>query len=219
MDAATERQLWCARADLLLGRGAAGEALEIAEQLATSVATGKVATRVWILRGAAFSALRSFEPAELLIRQAIEASRAADLRSQEWRAHAAYARLLRTRGRRDEAQVQVQLARSLVDEIAAPITDESARRSFRERAFEQIPHAGVASERRVEKQTFGGLTRREREVAGLIAEGLSNRAIADRLVVSERTVETYASSILAKLGFTARTQIAAWAATRGISQR
>ena len=49
----------------------------------------------------------------------------------------------------------------------------------------------------------------------MIGEGLSNRAIADRLVVSERTVETYVSSILAKLGFTARTQIAAWAATRG----
>jgi serine/threonine-protein kinase PknK len=67
------------------------------------------------------------------------------------------------------------------------------------------------------KQAFGGLTAREREVAGLIGGGLSNRAIAERLVVSERTVESYVSSVLAKLGFTARTQIAAWAATRGIA--
>jgi DNA-binding NarL/FixJ family response regulator len=46
---------------------------------------------------------------------------------------------------------------------------------------------------------------------------LSNRAIADRLVVSERTVESYVSSILAKLDFTARTQIAVWAATRRVA--
>ena len=219
MDAATDRQLWCARADLLLARGAANDALTIGERLAASVAAGKVAPRVWTLRAAALTVLRSFEAAEPLLTQAIETSRAADLRSQEWRAHAAYARLLRMRGRRDEAQVQVQLARSLVDEIAAPITDESVRTRFLERAFAQIPHAGVASERRIEKQAFGGLTGREREVAALIGEGLSNRAIADGLVVSERTVETYVSSILAKLGFTARTQIAAWAAVRDMSQR
>jgi DNA-binding CsgD family transcriptional regulator len=219
MDTATERQLWCASADLRLARGAAAEALDIAEQLAASLAPGKAAPRVWILRAAALTALRSFEAAEPLLIQAIEASRAAHLRSQEWRAHATYARLLRTRGRRDEADREVQLARRLVEEMAAPMADESVRTSFLERAFKQIPHRGVASERRLEKQAFGGLTGREREVAGLVGEGLSNRAIAERLVVSERTVETYVSSILAKLGFTARTQIAAWAATRDLSQR
>lgn len=219
MDAITGRQLWCARAELLLARGAAEEALEISEQLAALLASGKVAPRVWILRGAAVIALRSYDKAELLLTQAIETSRAADLRSQEWRAHEAYARVLRLRGRRDEADVQVQLAQSLVKEIAAPITDESLRRGFLERSFGQIPHSGVASSRRTDKRTFGGLTGREREVAGLIGEGLSNRAISDRLVVSERTVETYVSSILGKLGFTARTQIAAWAATRGLAQQ
>ncbi len=218
METATERQLWCARADLLLARGAAADALSIAEKLAASLPAGKVAPRVWLLRGAALIALRSTDSAESLLVPAIEASRAADLRSQEWRARAAYARLLRMRGRRDEAQVQVQLARNLVDELAAPITDESVRTTFLARAFQYIPHRGVASLRRSEKHAFGGLTGREREVAGLIGEGLTNRAIAERLVVGERTVETYVSSILAKLGFTARTKIAAWAATRGISQ-
>ncbi len=70
---------------------------------------------------------------------------------------------------------------------------------------------------RLTKQAFGGLTAREREVAALIGGGLSNRAIAERLVVSERTVESYVSSILAKLGYSARTQIAAWAATRRLA--
>ncbi|MBK1783342.1 ATP-binding protein [Prauserella cavernicola] len=57
-----------------------------------------------------------------------------------------------------------------------------------------------------------GLTRREREVAGLVAQGLSNKAIASTLVISQRTAETHVENILTKLGFTSRTQIAAWLA-------
>ncbi|MFD9660950.1 protein kinase [Rhodococcus sp. NPDC059968] len=54
------------------------------------------------------------------------------------------------------------------------------------------------------------LTKRERQVADLIAEGLTNHAIADRLVISPRTAQGHVEHILAKLGFTSRTQVAAW---------
>ncbi|WP_103564974.1 ATP-binding protein [Actinomadura rubteroloni] len=54
------------------------------------------------------------------------------------------------------------------------------------------------------------LTTREREVAALVAEGLTNRQIADRLVLAKRTVDSHVEHILTKLGFTARTEIAAW---------
>ncbi|WP_137872837.1 protein kinase [Rhodococcus sp. Q] len=54
------------------------------------------------------------------------------------------------------------------------------------------------------------LTRREQQVADLVAEGLTNSAIAARLVISQRTAEGHVEHILAKLGFTSRTQIAAW---------
>lgn len=54
------------------------------------------------------------------------------------------------------------------------------------------------------------LTRREREVAELVARGLSNRDIAGKLVISPRTAEAHVEHILTKLGFTSRTQIAAW---------
>ena len=57
---------------------------------------------------------------------------------------------------------------------------------------------------------------REREVAALVAQGKSNRNIAGDLVVSERTVETHVTNILLKLGFTSRSQIAAWAAHVGL---
>ncbi len=56
------------------------------------------------------------------------------------------------------------------------------------------------------------LSRREREVAELVAEGLTNRELAERLFISERTAESHVRSILTRLGFTSRSQIAAWAA-------
>ncbi|GAF46838.1 protein kinase domain-containing protein [Rhodococcus wratislaviensis] len=54
------------------------------------------------------------------------------------------------------------------------------------------------------------LTKRERQVADLVAEGLTNRAIAARLVISPRTAQGHVEHVLTKLGFTSRTQIAAW---------
>ena len=59
-----------------------------------------------------------------------------------------------------------------------------------------------------------GLTRREYEVAGLVGQGHSNKEIAAALVISQRTAETHVEHILTKLGFTSRTQVAAWVAAR-----
>jgi len=54
------------------------------------------------------------------------------------------------------------------------------------------------------------LTRRQQDIARLIADGLSNRQIAARLFLSERTVETHITNILNKLGLGSRTQISRW---------
>jgi DNA-binding CsgD family transcriptional regulator len=59
-----------------------------------------------------------------------------------------------------------------------------------------------------------GLTRRERQIAALVARGLTNRQIADLLHVAERTAENHVQHILTKLGCQNRTQIAAWAMTQ-----
>jgi non-specific serine/threonine protein kinase len=56
------------------------------------------------------------------------------------------------------------------------------------------------------------LTRREREVATLVAQGMSNKDIAAKLVIAQRTAEAHVEHILTKLGFTSRTQITAWIA-------
>ena len=66
------------------------------------------------------------------------------------------------------------------------------------------------------KESYGGLTGREREVAALVAQGMSNHEIAVTLVLSERTVDTHVGNILSKLGFSSRTQIAIWAVEIGL---
>ena len=71
-------------------------------------------------------------------------------------------------------------------------------------------------QRASDRGSLGGLTRREAEIAGLVAEGLSNRDIALRLVISQRTAETHVEHILTKLGFTSRAQIAAWVVERKV---
>ena len=53
------------------------------------------------------------------------------------------------------------------------------------------------------------LTRRELQVLALVADGLSNADIADRLVISRSTVKTHVSSVIAKLGASSRTEAAA----------
>jgi non-specific serine/threonine protein kinase len=68
-----------------------------------------------------------------------------------------------------------------------------------------------------DKEKYHGLTARERQVAVLIAQGKSNREIAGLLVLSERTIEGHVGNALNKLGFTARTQIAAWAVEKGLA--
>jgi non-specific serine/threonine protein kinase len=87
----------------------------------------------------------------------------------------------------------------------ATLSEEVTRR--------EAPHAP----RQPTKEDFGGLTAREREVAALIAQGKSNRAIAAALVVGVKTVEAHTTRILTKLGFSSRAQIAAWAVAKGLA--
>ena len=62
----------------------------------------------------------------------------------------------------------------------------------------------------------GGRTAREREVAGLIARGKSNRVISEEMVLSERTIERHVANIMAKLGVSTRTRIAVWVVESGL---
>ncbi|WTX00784.1 LuxR C-terminal-related transcriptional regulator (plasmid) [Streptomycetaceae bacterium NBC_01309] len=85
-------------------------------------------------------------------------------------------------------------------------------------ASEAVSYALHEGARRPEQEQadqrgYAPLTPRERQIAALVAEGKTNREIAEQLVISPRTAETHVEHILTKLGFTSRTQVASWIAS------
>ena len=64
----------------------------------------------------------------------------------------------------------------------------------------------------------GALTPREREVVALLAEGLTNAGLAERLYISPRTAAVHVSNILSKLGMGSRTEVATWAVREGLAE-
>jgi NarL family two-component system response regulator LiaR len=87
------------------------------------------------------------------------------------------------------------------------------------RAAQQLMKATTQARPAAErpKTEEAGLTERELEVVRLIAEGLNNRTIAQRLVVSEKTIKTHVGNILDKLNLEDRTQIAIYALRHGLA--
>ncbi len=100
--------------------------------------------------------------------------------------------------------------------LLADVRATSQRRGWA--ALEARANAVLADLDRTKPSTElpGGLTRREVEVARLVAQGRSNREIAETFVLSERTVESHVQHILTKLSFTSRAEIAAWAVRTGL---
>ncbi len=82
-----------------------------------------------------------------------------------------------------------------------------------------LPKEKPISLRRATADEYDGLSEREREVAALIGQGKSNAEMAELLVVSKRTVETYVSRVLSKLGLTSRSQIALWTRDKRLTTR
>jgi NarL family two-component system response regulator LiaR len=108
----------------------------------------------------------------------------------------------------------------LVDAVRALHRGEArlhpdALRKVMEAAMGQRP--GAAPARPPEASPPEDLTERELEVVALVAQGLSNREIADTFVISEKTVKTHIGHILAKLGLKDRTQLAIYALRHGLA--
>ena len=79
------------------------------------------------------------------------------------------------------------------------------------------PPAAPVPERPPAGELMSALTRREEEVAALVALGFTNREISTRLSISERTAGNHVGRILKKLGLGSRTQIATWATEHRLS--
>ncbi len=217
-----QRLVWAARADLALARSDPGLALDITDRLIASAAnlSGEhVIPRLWKLRGEALVALQQAAEAEMMLRAAQATAQAQGLRPLLWHICIALGKLYQALALQGEAEQAFLTARTLIEELAANVPDERLREHFLSQATAMLPQQRLSAPSHTTQDAFGGLTTREREVAALIAQGKSNREIADILVVSDRTIESHVRNVLSKLGFTSRAQIAVWATEKGLGNK
>jgi DNA-binding CsgD family transcriptional regulator len=211
-----ERYLALARAETLLTEGHPSRALEIVDARLASE-RGPV-PRLTFVRARSLLALGDLDRAEDALRQSCEEATAGESLPLLWRVQAATGQLLRQQRRRAESRRALDDARATASLVAARIPDPELRERFLRGVEAQAPAAPTPTARQKAKASSGGLTARERDVARLVAEGKTNRAIARSLGIGERTVEGYVASALAKLGFAARAQLAAWTVEHGLDE-
>jgi DNA-binding NarL/FixJ family response regulator len=168
------------------------------------------------LQGDALLALKRYDDAAIALAHAVDGAVERGALPFLWQIHRSLGSLHQARRRPDDADREFSNARAIVASLGRSVDDRSLREQFECAALETMPHARPITANRAAKDAFGGLTTREREVAALIADGLSNRDIAEHLVLGERTIETHVSNVLSKLGFTSRAQVAAWAVEKGL---
>jgi tetratricopeptide (TPR) repeat protein len=215
-----QRLVWAARADLALERSDPRLALHITDQLlasAVGLSNESSIPRLAKLRGEALTKLKQAAEAETILQDARTTALTYGLRPLLWRIDLTLGKLAHAQRRYEEAERRFAEARELLEDLASSLPDQPFHQHFLQHAQALFPHTRQPSPHRLTKKTFEGLTQRERAVAALIARGKSNREIADALVVAPRTIETHVHSILSKLGFTSRAQIAVWAAEKGLS--
>jgi predicted ATPase/DNA-binding NarL/FixJ family response regulator len=206
---------------------AASEALAYAEQVGDDWMR---AHAQWSLALAAFVD-EDLDAAERLAREAVVAERGFDDPVGECLMLELLSWVETERGAQDRAAILLGAADSRWRSIGSAITVhgphlsahhdrsvEALRRLLGDKGFERLrargarlgPLEAVNLALEPKASVVGGLSAREREVAMRIHRGMSNRDIADELVLSVRTVDTHVQRILGKLGFASRAQIAAW---------
>jgi DNA-binding CsgD family transcriptional regulator len=210
------RVFWRARAELELARGQPEIALQIVNQLLESVPHadeyGQGAIPLLAkLRGEILTVLRRWPEAEAELQAARQYATIQGARPLLWRIDVALGKLYHARARYHKTEQCFANARLLIRELADEVPDSELRDNFVRQANAMMALPRPSTPLRMAKEANSGLTRREREVAALVATGKSNREIAETLVLGVRTIEGHVSSILGKLGLTSRTEIALWA--------
>lgn len=212
------RMLWVSSL-LALDRGEPDLALAIADRLLATAPGGPRDQHIPSLchaRADALVALNRLDEAHVSLGHARDGAMQRGALPFLWPIHCALGRLHQSQRRGDEAEREFALARGVIQSLSLNIDDVALREHFVAAASVTLPMPKSVSANQAAKAAFGGLTEREREVAALVASGLSNRDIAERLVLGERTIETHVGNALSKLGFTSRAQIAAWAVEKGL---
>ena len=215
---AQRRMLW-AKGNLYLAENKPAEALRIAEHLLDSKRSSQQTQPIPALdklKGEALLALKQFKKAERSLEGAKQGAEDRQALPLLWQIHARLGWLHKAQKDSDRSEREFAGARQVIHMLAENIPDETLRTGFLQAALGRLPKERTLSNRQREAEKFGGLTSREREVAGLVSQGKSNREIAEALVLSERTVENHVGNILTKLGFDSRAQIAVWTVETGL---
>ncbi|HKW47056.1 MAG TPA: response regulator transcription factor, partial [Gemmatimonadaceae bacterium] len=219
-----ERHLWLARAELALMANDPEPALAIvdarlAREHEAYPSSELGVPRLHLARAEALTGLGRYDDAKLALDVARTQAIAHGARPILWRIETAVGNLHRAQRQRLDARKAFDVARTIADELATQIPDDLLRGSFLTGLGTLIPSGPQPSRERAARDALGGLTKRERDVAELVAQGKANRAIARQLGIGERTVEGYVTSALSKLDLTSRTQLAAWAIEKGVASR
>jgi DNA-binding CsgD family transcriptional regulator/predicted negative regulator of RcsB-dependent stress response len=149
-------------------------------------------------------ARRSFE-------DALDLLAASDARFEAARVRLDLATALSAMGRDDQARREAETAGAAFAELGA-----DSERSRAEALLETLRRARATPPPAAVNGPLGGLSPRELEVLGLVAEGLTNREIAQRLVLSEHTVNRHVANILRKLDLPSRAAAASLAGRHGL---
>jgi DNA-binding CsgD family transcriptional regulator len=224
LDTLGQRLCWVARLQLALERKMPNQAVEIAERLLSKVIQVETnpihpwqfPPRLQMLYGEALWTAKRFTEAEIQLKAALESAETGEAHSLVWRIHRLLGQCYHSQRRYESAEVEYAAARGLLAGLAAAIPSADLRDNFIDKTSQLFPRFPAGGSLRQEKRQYGGLTRRERQIAWRLSQGLSNRRIAEDLILSERTVERHVSHILDKLGFDSRTQIISWALQTGI---
>ena len=216
-----QRRLWSGRAELHLAQGDPDRALHIVERLLAATADlaqhgPHAVPYLSRLRAQARAALGYLEDAQAELQGTLPIATRQGQRPMLWRLHADLGHVYRAMRRREDAEHEFSSARTIIQDLANQIPEGTLRDNFLKQALAALPTAPTHTPRQAAKKEFGGLTAREREIAALIAQGKSNREMAEELVISETTAERHVANILSKLGFNSRTQIAVWAVGKGL---
>ena len=172
-----------------------------------TTATGSTGLQgsVHLALGVAAACLEDREQAKAQLRAAIAANERAGLAPHVAECQYQLAALLATSSTDEERDEALRAARS-----ALRTGQELGMQLLRSQAEGLAASLGDRS-----PDPLDPLSRRERDIAQLVAQGLTNRQIADALYIAERTAENHVQHILTKLGFQNRSQIAVWAAGTG----
>ncbi|HKS99252.1 MAG TPA: AAA family ATPase [Rugosimonospora sp.] len=208
LDPETRLQSYLMLATAEITRGRPREALYWAERTAAGAAQWPYARTAGFVGLAMATALRDTRP-DAALRHAAAAADFFATRGDRilsgW-AELLAGQALANQQRYDRAQQRVAKARELFEACDAGLFVGFAGRE-QSRLDARHPRQRRVAFANVEPAATGRLTRRERQIADLVAQGLTNRQIAQQLVLSVRTVETHLTRVFAKLGVTTRSAV------------